>query len=310
MARKILSLQLVIVFLALIVGAASVAPRYDTRFGIWRDGTIEPTTREVADFARRMDAALDRLPPMAGLVAQGDLVAYALEILPYFNYEGLVPQPVIPIDLGWFWWPNNRMFHVAGVALCGNYGPPQLALNLRFSNVASPWYGQENLSTLVHELVHVQGGTFCSGESADLEANTQIATIEVLAAMANDGNALALRSLLYDLRGMALGTLRYFLPEAEYEAFRWELLGNEGWSRYEKQARAWARNPSALQDVLNKYSVVPLNALWHGIEIGQVERVQVRTQQDSILIDTPLRVDDLQWLLLNLDRMVGIAGHA
>ena len=43
------------------------------------------------------------------------------------------------------------------------------------------WSDQRRaLTTLVHELVHIQRGAYISGSSAELESATSIATVEVL----------------------------------------------------------------------------------------------------------------------------------
>lgn len=313
-APRVVVAQFLIGLLVGAIAATALVPRLDPVLGVHRDNDGSfISLRETADFVRRMDGLYDQLAQEPVTIINDDeLIAWALEILPYMAYEGVTAAPVVPYGVSWFWAPNNRMFHVAGTASCGAFGAPGAFLNVRYANPVSAWYGDENLSTLVHELIHVQGGTFCSGSSADLEANTSIATVEVLAAMVNDGNALALPSLLDDLRGMGLSRLRFYLPTAEYAAFRAEILGTDPFvvAQFEKRTRAWAANPAGLQDVLWKYSVVPHDALLLGVtsECVCVERVKVQTviaPMPPVYEDKPLVVDDLRYFLERAESFVG-----
>jgi len=177
--RIILGLLIAAALVALI--APSLPIYYHAPLGVWSSDRTAGAATKLA-FAQRMDALADRLPEQELLRSRSEWINWAYEIIPYANYEGLVPgEAVVPYDLVAFWARTARNFHVAGQAACRDpEGQPivgPVALNLRYINRVSPWYGSEHsLGVLVHELVHMQGGPFCSGASEDLEANTQIAS--------------------------------------------------------------------------------------------------------------------------------------
>lgn len=297
--------------------AAAVLPHlaiyHQEPLGIWTT-TFDATSVESREkWATRLDWLADQLPAKPMLTSIEEMNEWAIEILPYMAYEGIhEPEANIPYDLGLFFAMSASAFHLAGQAMCRTLdegevlGP--IILNGRYINPVSTWYGREtSLAVLTHELVHMQGGTFCSGKSEDLEANTQIAAMEVMAAMVNHGNKAVLRPLLLELKDMVLASLQYDLDRAAYMSFRVTLDSDPFTiAAAEKSYRHWGTASTELKDILYKYNVVPVNAIIEGLGDGTVERVQ--SVQWNLADDTvevlPLQVDDLQYLFAHVDDYV------
>lgn len=115
-------------------------------------------------------------------------------IVPYFASEGVSGAPRYPLELYFVPYTAHRSFVVAGSARCDNPAETMVVLNERIV-LDGKWNDEADaLHTLVHELVHVQGGVFCSGTSENLESNTEAAAMEVLAAMCNWDDEIACKA--------------------------------------------------------------------------------------------------------------------
>lgn len=300
--------------IALIVSVAAKLPIYNQpQLGVLTTSPYADSTEAKEKWALRLDALADALPPEPMLETLQDMNEWAIEILPYMAYEGLTDTANVPADIGLFFNMNSSAFHLAGQALCRTVdegavlGP--IILNGRYVNPKSAWYGKEqSLGVLVHELVHMQGGPFCSGKSEDLEANTQIAAMEVMAAMVNHGNRAVLRPLLLTLRDMVLSALEYDLSPEDYIAF-YRTVEPDPFqvAKAEKALRHWLPdNAYELHDILWKYNVVPVNAIIEGLGDGTVERIGLLEWdfENSKAVVAPLKVDDLQYLFGHVDEYV------
>lgn len=229
--------------------------------------------------AYKWDQALDRLPeykiwdapeeifseqrPMEfwGITTNSrQLARWTLEIVPYWEREGIVETAVYPTVAAYVPGPCPRYhFQIAGRAA------PHLGvyhINYRYYNPASPWVDRSELGTIVHELGHIQG--IATMDPLDvMEASNQVATLEVLAAMANDGNYYATQALLKDLRGMAMGYLRTELREANlgwlYSFYARNVIYNtfEERAAGERGARFWADKQDDLDWLIHAYSATP-----------------------------------------------------
>lgn len=147
-----------------------------------------------------------------------ELVLLFAEVYPFYEREGII-QPgssVPPSTIGFSYYPGNAYFFVAGRTLCP--GPSAvLTLSSRYINPYSPWYRDSSiLSSLVHETGHALG--ICSGDE-DVEVAAQVAMIEVLAAMASEGNSYAVKPLVRELKWLLLGHLQAELPPRVYNFF-------------------------------------------------------------------------------------------
>lgn len=278
----------------------------------------EPLSRYEA-LALRMDEALDSLP-VRKIEPSLDLWMY--EIAPYFYYEGLISEPKYPAALEFSLFPNEANFHVLGRAACSEAGGGPIQINARGVNHLSRWNMEAwLLPTLIHEMIHVQGGGFCSGLSQDLESTTQMGTLEVLAAMANHGNMDAAYALIDELRDMAMSAA-YYEALRDGETDRYMRLRDRVYSeasekaRAEKSRRHWWATPQSkvnLKDVLNKYSFIPMSRVLDGLEAGEIpnlrlglwkdERGHGTWRQDQAQGNEPraLKIDDLAYFISHLD---------
>ncbi|HUS17833.1 MAG TPA: hypothetical protein VM536_22790 [Chloroflexia bacterium] len=291
-------------------------------FDTW---TVSPNTLSVESkkaLAVRLDTLADKLLDVPVITSKAEMVAWAVEILPYMAYEGIRPsQAVVPADLILDFHLTTAAFHLGGQAACRDgedraiIGP--VFINGRYTNPVSPRYGAESaLSVLVHELIHMQGGPFCTGSSEYVEANTQIATMEVMAAMVNHGNTAVLRPLLLELRALTLASLQAALPRSEYVAFLATIADKWEMARAEKSYRFWASDEARLRElagILDRYNTIPLDAIIEAAYDGTAERVMVEYVQTVVIGSSgltitkkthPLPMDDLFYLWRHLDEYV------
>jgi len=127
-----------------------------------------------------------------GLDSNSKWVAdYVRMIVPFMYYEGVSSMGYYPDIAGIAPFKDKDSFHVGG-RMKPEYNA--ILLNERYF-IDERWNDKRRaLGTLVHELVHVQGGAYLKGTSAELEAATQSATIEVLADICNYGDSLACKT--------------------------------------------------------------------------------------------------------------------
>lgn len=172
---------------------------------------------------RRLDEAADRIEKSAPEPPQTieEARTLAQEIIPYFLYEGIranekivdygsfrmtAPQhEVIPESIEAEYFGGERVFHVLGKAWCVDEKEAKIWLNSRYYNPYSSLFNrQAQITTLVHELGHVQG--ICKMNPLT-EPATEVATTEVLAAMTRHGNKYAPLPFLRQVQAMAFDYL-------------------------------------------------------------------------------------------------------
>ena len=312
--------------LALAAGAAVVGAgfagsgsqqRSDATLGIHVDAKPGLSFDETERLLERFSALIDELPPTSSPVRQRDLKLWVREILPWFQTEGVVARVVVPRTL------SSRAFTGDGFAndhllAAGSCWFDSVLLNRRVFSPVSSWYGRPDfLATLVHELAHVQG--ICIGsDTLQVEASAQMAALEVMAAMANDGNEPMAISLLFELRRMCLDALE---GEAWGNPARQQSVRGLD-RRVMHNALAEARNAQAerywrgskersrqLRDVLNSYAEVPLQRIVAALHTGSVWNIQLPINDPGRGGSTSgplkrLRIDDLSYFLAHADAIV------
>ena len=194
-------------------------------------------------------------------------ITYAV---PFFAYEKVSGLPTYPEAA--FFFPRTGLgsFTVGGqMNPMGGVGDGGwLTLNERY--LTDPQWIDEaaTLATLVHELVHVQGGNYLSqdadvelstaAESAFIESNTSAATLEVLAGMCNFRNELACAAFWQDIESFALASINTRLEEGPYDLFRSVfLLDAEEEMADRKTDRFWAEYQEKRQEIREKYGRHP-----------------------------------------------------
>lgn len=236
------------------------------------------------------------------------LARWTLEIVPYFAREGIVPRAVYPKVAAYIPTSDERFhFQVAGQAVpcIGAY-----RINYRFVNPASPWSERSELGTIVHEIGHLQG-IACMDPVDKMEASNQVATLEVLAAMANEGNHYATQALLADLRGMAMGHLRTELYHARlpwlYRLYARNVIytTDEEHIAGDRGTRYWADKQDILYALIQAYSAQPYR--W-ALDGAKREHFATRPLLLGPRCERwAIQVDDLAYFMKHFDRHVEIA---
>lgn len=290
-------------------------------------------TARIKDFVRYIDAQIDSFPPyryetetIESWVQTGPVMPWewAAEIIPYFTEEKIVTIPVIPDEIDYYWFGPAQIY-LLGQAACEPGQPGGwVALNLRYINPYSVWYGEVSyLSTLIHELGHIQGEGLCEGDTATVESTTQLVTLEVAAAMTNHGNLAALPTLLDDLRAMGLSTLQYYASwgsdqdMAEFMDFRNEILSRPSEiAERSKYWRYWEEHISEFRALRLRYARIPFESVVAGLAAGEIPNLPLPEFIDYGLPKNKqhlsddygrraLRIDDLVYLLRHMDELVG-----
>lgn len=237
---------------------------------VWngQENAIKSLTRAGAtEVVLYMDSLADQIEKIAPEPPANtdDVFRLAVEIIPYFIYEGIRVKPfvaeVIPdIKMGYF--GGESMFHVMGRAACWDETASALWLNLRFFNQYSPFYGKSRqISTLVHELGHSEG--ICFGDVVEMETATQLATLEVLAAMVRHGNKYALLPFIREAERFADDYVMFdYLREGDLGGYRKDVVSKRANHEYamasfEKSMEYWIKHWFDLLVILQRYGVQP-----------------------------------------------------
>ncbi len=189
------------------------------------------------------------------------LVKMTRYIIPYMSYEKLVGTPNTPEIILFAPKLADDSFHLMGTAGLSLIWGDVVVLNERML-YQDEWDAERLLSVLVHELVHLQGGAFRNGESEDLEAATQAATIEVLAGMCNHGYDLACKTFWAEIEDLAQMSLRTKLKDDNlswvYELFCNLFIRNRMERQLSRKAdRHWQDDPEYLAEIVKKYGAKP-----------------------------------------------------
>ena len=193
-------------------------------------------------------------------------------IVPFFQYENINETPNYPDAIIFEPLQGFRSFHILGLAqtpvLKGDIGV--VHINERFMLEDIRTDERQMLSTLVHELVHFQGGNFLGKApnylpSVLYEANTQSATIEVLAAMCNYKDEVACKAFWDEIYGYARGSLRMRLRRWHLEQYYYPLADLLWWDKVDRQAadkslRYWMNDEdrkTELYNIINSYQKMP-----------------------------------------------------
>lgn len=197
---------------------------------------------------------------------------YSRRIVPFAHYEKLARFGTYVKTIGFVPFSNNENFHIAGRMLPTANGYTVL-MNERFFTDPEWNDARKALETLVHELVHAQGGNFLYGTSESLESKTSIATIEVLAAMCNYGDPLACDAFWLEIHGLARTSLSIGLEEKGLKGV-YDFIANLLWRddvqqrAYEKSMRHWSSDPGQLLAIRKKYSLVPYKFMIDAVNNG------------------------------------------
>ena len=195
----------------------------------------------------------------------------ARNIVPFFEYDGLVQQGVYPELIvfaprtgvsslkvgGWAWPPARQVF-----------------LNERsITGAWDEWDEGQIVSVLTHELIHIQGGNFFTSPedvgamgsaawSQWIESHTVAATVEILAGMCLYGDDAACWGFWNEIENLARSSLKFRLMKVGkggvYEWFANAFLRDpEEEASARKSSRYWADKQWEMIDILDKYGRQP-----------------------------------------------------
>lgn len=247
-----------------------------------RGEPLELTYEQAVADAVRFSRLLETVPEDArfGIRTDEDLLLWTMEIMPYFEYEGIVEDKepgeynglVYPPVMKFVDYQDGLMsHHVLGRT---QIFTDEIDLNARMTNPVSAWYGREDsIGTLVHELSHAQGIKFPAPNSPlDEESSAQLVTLEVLAAMVNHGNELVIPTLLDELAHMNMQAAHCLAIRDGFEerffADREQILPNPlDLAASEKADRQWAeyKDEDKFPYILEAYNYRPMNAVYQGM---------------------------------------------
>lgn len=194
------------------------------------------------------------------------LAEWTRKIVPFYTYEGAIEDAIYPSYIYFVPQPGQKSFHNLGTAAEQEI----IRINERF--VLDKWRLDERqmLSTLVHELGHIQGGDFMGGppnwlESFQFESKTQSATIEILAAMCNYGDDLACSAFWDEIYSYARGSFRMRLRRWGMEDLYYPLARIFWWDdsmemRADKSLRYWMQDEDRskyLYTIIYQYQQLP-----------------------------------------------------
>ena len=269
-------------------------------------GLVFPRTDGLSDAERlaiRIDRVLDGMEEPR--IHTSDLLTFwPAEIAPYFDYEGL-SDDINPPSVRFFTPTDGAEHnHLSGYTYCDE----EVFLNRRYVNPVSHRFESINsLSTLVHEMIHTLGGDFCSPmDSETTESTTETATTEVLAALANHGNDVALYVALENLKEIAIDTAWYEALRdndmAGFYRFITQVYDDREQARLAKAVRYWSKDMDYLKTILFKYSVKVFDNFQAGkVDMNLPEGFYGMKKGTLVL-------DDVRYLMENFEDMVGEDG--
>lgn len=259
------------------------------------DGALELAAR-LHDLAEQVD---DKAPPSPHL--SYILQMWTVEIAPYFAYEGITDVEMYPTLIDWTNFTGDRNFHVLGSARCPGGA---VGINIRYVNPMSPWYDNNPLATLVHELGHTAG--ICSPLDPSGEPATQMATLEVLAAMASQDNAYALPAFLDELTSFVMDYAMYLAMAegrmGDYLAAYERMVAGDPirMAGLDKSLRHWQGHEKELLDILERYGAVPYQLLRSAMLSPVNLSPELRPVPNGM---HRIAMDDTQYLLMHLRGM-------
>lgn len=196
------------------------------------------------------------------------LIDWVIKIVPSLVVDKIsVGTGVYPASVGFIPEKGSNSFHIAGFAQ-----PSYMAIWLNDRYAIDPTWNDEReaLSTLTHELIHIQGGTYLSGASEEFEPHTQAASTEALAGMCNQGLELACSAFWYDVESYARTELRLELSDLNWGDW-YNRIANLLWRDASderaaaRSARFWADDPTQLNYIFRAYSLKPWEMILSGV---------------------------------------------
>lgn len=285
------------------------------------EGAIEITLKADA----LADSIESLYPPQFRTLLDAQMFVY--EVGPYAVYERILPAqfnfnqdggprqmvasranlPEVEVKH----YGGDSSFHLLGTANCytpdGSFSQGNFNVNIRYFNPMSPLYNRPSSmnSVLIHELMHMQG--VCTTEdlklNPDVETATQLATLEVLAAMTNHGNVYGLLPFIREIQGYAADVVYLWALENDnVDFYRERVLKHTVSSKFrmasfEKSFAHWSESYSQsfrLIEILSRYGVTPYLYLLEALRHPKLEtrRMPYPNGKKKIVLDDTAYVLD------------------
>jgi ABC-type cobalt transport system substrate-binding protein len=281
---------------------------------------------DFADLAIRIDKVLDNSDLQVGaLHTQEDIQNWIRETVPFFVYEGITYHawPVESVTFEYYEEGLARNhIHLLGRANCFT---GEITMNKRFINPVSPMYDDAStaISTLIHEVAHIQGICF-SGGRIHSEAMTQLAMLEVMAAMANRGNVEALYIFLDELRYMLVtGALIAAREEGkDHQELVQAVYGDNPLmiARLEKAQRYWESDRERYEEIVEWYNYSPMYEVLANLHTGEIRGLMFPinhycgsgygfpyyeevSEFDILKCMQPFKFDDMKYIIEHLEEL-------
>ncbi len=242
-------------------------------------------------------------------------------IVPFFYYEDVREDPQYPKTVVMVPYPSQKSFHILGDA---NHERSIIRLNERFFLETGRRDLRQVYSTLVHELVHIQGGGFSwtwlanANLQSNLESRTQVATIEVLAGMCHYQDKIACKTFWSEIEGYARGSLMMRLRIYGYEAW-YDKIANLLWRdtndqlQRNKSLRYWMNDPTLRNyyyEIIDKYQKRPwedliVRSICEGTGLRTGFLVETEDSKNSQTRKNPIYVS----LVMQLDDTINMFGE-
>lgn len=275
------------------------------------------------------DSIQELYPPQFRTLLDAQMFVY--EVGPYAVYERILPaeydfnadssgpRTMVPSTANLSkveatFYGGDRSFHLLGTAQCytpnGGFSDAAFNVNIRYFNPASPLYNRPDSlnKVLVHELVHMQG--VCTnddygGLNADVETATQIATLEILAAMTSHSNVYGLLPFIREIQGYAADVVYLWALENDNMDFYKENVLQHTMSSsfkmagFEKSLAHWQESFSQefrLIEILKRYGVKPYEYILEALNHPRLETRKMpypNNQKTIVLDDTAYVLDNL-----------------
>lgn len=230
-------------------------------------------------------------------------------IIPYMSYELVNLAPNYPDFVIFMPQMADSSFHLMGQAgrsfMWGNI----VTLNERML-WQDGWDAERLWSTMVHEFVHIQNGSFRNGASEDLESATVAATLEILAGMCNHNHELSCSAFWAEVEDLAKYSLRTKLHRNGldwwYEFFcNVFLRDKDERSRVDKANRHWERDQAYLWEIIKKYGAKP----WLDHVVPGVQGKGLETgHYDAVTLPCGCRVFRMTKLYMPFDDTIKMFG--
>ena len=294
------------------------------------------TPEGALEICLKADVLADSLEPLypSQFRTLNDAQMFVYEIAPYAVYERILPaatdygmpgttdRMVLPTrellpEIQVIHYGGDMSFHLLGTAPCynpdGGFSEEAFNVNIRYFTPMSPLYHRPSsqISVIIHELMHMEGICYSGNAALDknVETATQIATLEVLAAMTLHGNVYGLLPFVREIQGYAADVVYLWaLENDEIDFYREKVVHQTAANAFkiagfEKSIAHWQESYASqfrLIEILEWYGVRPYEFILEALKTPDLEtrKLPFPNQQRKI------KLNDTAYVLENMVELV------